>query len=467
MFSGVVKIADIDDYITPSQNCIKPISEAPIINNKNTKDNNKPDLKGKKTKLIIGLNDEGGNTESNNDFMEPDLIKLKNPETKSAKITLNDCLACSGCVTTAETLLIQAQSVEEFLKNSVLESKLAICCVSPQSIMSIAYYFGMSESQAFSKLCSVLQSVGIKFVLNFNTIAKYCLDKAYEEFCEKILNKPDVADKQKYLISSECPGWICYAEKKIGDWIIPYLSNVKSPQQIMGNFLKNAFNQLYPDKEIYISCIMPCFDKKLEATRENHKDNNNNLEIDTVISTIEILDLLTKLNIDLVTYKPQEKENVFYSFSRLVKLFYGSSSNNLGLNINEDQLGLIKNVDKNKDFLEEKEFTSFFYTDNNFSSNGYVEYIIQSLVDSETKKNNGVKYEVSRKNLKNSDFKEIELKLIYNNSTEKTFSFAIIYGFRNIQNLIRNKNKIKYHYMEIMACPGGCINGGNNNFNYD
>jgi len=252
MFSGVVKIADIDDYITPSQNCIKPISEAPMMKNNINKENVITDQKGKKAKLIIGLNDEAQNSEFNSDFIEPDLIKLKNPETKSAKITLNDCLACNGCVTTAETLLIQAQSVDEFLKNSVLDSKIAICCVSPQSIMSIAYYYGMSESETLDKLCSILQRVGIKYVLNFNTITKYCLDKAYEEFYEKILNKGEKND-QKYLISSECPGWICYAEKKIGDWIIPYLSNIKSPQQVLGNLLKNAFSKIHPEKEIYIS----------------------------------------------------------------------------------------------------------------------------------------------------------------------------------------------------------------------
>lgn len=457
MFSGIVKIADIDDYITPSQNCIKPISEAPSINNKNIKDHNKTDVKGKKSKLVIGLNDEGENSETNNDFIEPDLIKLKNPETKSAKITLNDCLACSGCVTTAETLLIQAQSVDEFLKNSILDKKIAICCLSPQSVLSIAYYFGLGESETLDRLCSILQTVGIKYVLNYNTIVKYCLDKAFEEFSEKILSQKEIENKQNYLISSECPGWICYAEKKIGDWIIPFLSNIKSPQQVMGNFLKNAFNKKYPDKEIYISCIMPCFDKKLEATRENHKDNKNNLEVDTVISTIEILDLLSKLNIDFLTFKSEKKQNVFYTFKNLAKMFNDDYQDKTQ-DVDEKLPNYESNI-KNKQ-LDEIESTNFFYTDNNFSSNGYVEYLIQKLIETESAKNKEMKHSISRKNLKNSDYKDIELKLVYDNSEVRIFSFAIIYGFRNIQNLIRNKNKIKYQYMEIMACPGGCINGG-------
>jgi len=456
MFSGVVKIADIDDYITPSQNCIKPISD---LSNNNVKENQKNNLKGKKGKLIIGTSE---NIED--DFMmEPDLIKLKNPDTKSAKITLNDCLACSGCVTTAETLLIQAQSVDEFLKNSILENKISICCISPQSILSIAYYFKMNEYDTFDKICSILQNIGIKFVLNFNTIIKYCLEKAYEEFCEKILILDEKKAKQNFLITSECPGWICYAEKKIGDWIIPYLSNIKSPQQVMGNFLKNAFSKIFPEKEIYISCIMPCFDKKLEATRENHRDNNKNLEIDTVISTIEILDLLSKLNIDLPNYMPKEKQTVFYTFSGLVKIIYEIPENStFKFNANDKGGDGYYNEIFKKQFssFSEDNFYSFFYTDENFSSNGYTEFILSKIIKNELDKNEKIKHEILRKNLKNSDFKEIELKIFNNENIEKVYNFAIVYGFRNIQNLIRNKNKIKYHYIEVMACPGGCLNGG-------
>jgi iron only hydrogenase large subunit-like protein len=365
MFSGIVKIADIDDYITPSQNCIKPISQNPSIKNMDN-DKSNQEIKGKKVKLKIGSNNEIG-TDFSSDFLEPDLIKVKNPETKSAKITLNDCLACNGCVTTAETLLIQAQSVDEFLKNSVLENKISICCISPQSIQSLAYYFDMSENDAFEKMCSILENVGIKFVLNYNTIVKYCLDKAYEEFSEKVLNNNSNGfnNDKNYIISSECPGWICYAEKKIGEWIIPFLSKIKSPQQVMGNFLKNSFGNLFPEKEIYLSCIMPCFDKKLEATRENHKDNKNNLEVDTVISTIEILDLLSKLNIDFPKYIPKERQNVFYSFSKLVKLFYEKSKNKLEY--------IIENKNNKLDEIYEQDLmSSIFYTETNYSSNGYV-----------------------------------------------------------------------------------------------
>jgi len=78
MFTGVIKLANIDDYIAPSQQCIKPMMEK---------------------------------------AEEPLKQAKPSSEEKGAKatITLNDCLACSGCVTTAESLLVEQMSIVEFL----------------------------------------------------------------------------------------------------------------------------------------------------------------------------------------------------------------------------------------------------------------------------------------------------------------------------------------------------------------
>lgn len=78
MFTGVIKLANIDDYIAPSQECVKPLMEkaqGPL-------------------KAAQGSDKEGP---------------------AKATITLNDCLACSGCVTSAETILIEQMSITEFL----------------------------------------------------------------------------------------------------------------------------------------------------------------------------------------------------------------------------------------------------------------------------------------------------------------------------------------------------------------
>ena len=82
-------------------------------------------------------------------------------------------------------------------------------------------------------------------------------------------------------------GWICYAEKTHGSYILPYISTVKSPQQIMGSIVKDYFAMKLdktPDK-IYHVTVMPCFDKKLEASRSDfYNDLYSTRDVDCVIT---------------------------------------------------------------------------------------------------------------------------------------------------------------------------------------
>ena len=83
-------------------------------------------------------------------------------------------------------------------------------------------------------------------------------------------------------------GWICYAEKTHGSYILPYISTTKSPQQIMGSLVKDYFAKLQgrtPDL-IYHVAVMPCFDKKLEASRQDfYNDLYRTRDVDCVITS--------------------------------------------------------------------------------------------------------------------------------------------------------------------------------------
>ncbi|KAK7940326.1 hypothetical protein WMY93_003652 [Mugilogobius chulae] len=92
-FSGVLQLTDLDDFITPSQECVKPV---------------KVEKKSGKSVAKIQIEDDGSYIQVNQDGGKQKLEK--------AKITLNDCLACSGCITSAESVLITQQSHEELFK---------------------------------------------------------------------------------------------------------------------------------------------------------------------------------------------------------------------------------------------------------------------------------------------------------------------------------------------------------------
>ena len=108
----------------------------------------------------------------------------------------------------------------------------------------------------------------------------------------------DTDNESLPLFVSSCPGWICYAEKTHPQ-IIPYLSTVKSPQQILGIFIKKFFRQYIlsssssSSSSIIVVSIQPCFDKKLEASRlDFYHDDIQTSEVDLVLSTTECWNLI-------------------------------------------------------------------------------------------------------------------------------------------------------------------------------
>ena len=88
-------------------------------------------------------------------------------------------------------------------------------------------------------------------------------------------------------------GWICYAEKTHGSYILPHISTVKSPQQVMGSLVKSYLPsrfkpngvEITPDR-IYHVTVMPCFDKKLEASRQDFYDDiYSTRDVDCVLTS--------------------------------------------------------------------------------------------------------------------------------------------------------------------------------------
>jgi len=103
------------------------------------------------------------------------------------------------------------------------------------------------------------------------------------------------------LLVSECPAWVSYAEKMTGEEVFPFMSQVKSPQQLFAKLIKyKAFEATQVPlsqeiaQKIKVVCIMPCFDKKLEATRPTLSLAKGQIvvpEVDTVLATHELFTL--------------------------------------------------------------------------------------------------------------------------------------------------------------------------------
>jgi len=327
-------------------------------------------------------------------------------------VTLNDCLACSGCITSAETVLISAQSKEEFLRQLALSNKIGVVSISPQSRASIADYYGLSPKQTLHKLTTFFKQLGISYVFDISSSRDLALIEMRQEFIQRYLNNTNIP-----MLASACPGWVCYAEKTQGNYILPHICTTKSPQQIMGSIIKKYFSHQIgvSEDKIYHVTVMPCYDKKLEASREDFYDDVlSTHDVDCVLTSGEVVELIDSKQIN---------------FTQILD----SPLDTLYTNVTEDgQLYGVRG-----------------------SSGGYSEvlfkYAAKFLFNIDVQ-------EVHYKTLKNNDMREAVLEI----DGKVVLRFAIANGFRNIQNIVRNiKNKkCNYHFVEVMACPHGCLNGG-------
>jgi len=340
-------------------------------------------------------------------------------------------LACSGCVTSSEAVLISQHSSDELIK--VIESnkkllidnpecdqvKLICVSLSPQSRASLAVKYNMTIDECTRKLCGFFeQHLGAKYIFDTTFSREFSLLESRNEFIRRF------HQNRVPILTSVCPGWICYAEKTHGSFILPYISNVKSPQQVMGSLVKDYLSKklkMNPN-QIYHVSIMPCFDKKLESTRNDFfNETYQSKDVDCVLSTNEIEQLLEKEDIDLFTMPDAFIHLPFFNetsqITELKSLYYhpGGGSGGYAVNVLIHAAKHLFNYDlKSEDIVY--------------------------------------------KQLRNIDFKELNLEI----NGEIKLKFAIAYGFRNIQNIVQKikKQNCPYQYVEIMACPSGCLNGG-------
>ncbi|KAF2717544.1 iron hydrogenase [Polychaeton citri CBS 116435] len=465
--SAILSVDDLNDFISPGVACIKPVETLP---------RQRPPPEN-------AHNEENRYEVTTEERAQPD------EGASPAQISLTDCLACSGCVTSAEAVLVSLQSHNEVLDtldkypslqlsppdgtNGRSDGKIFVASVSPQARASLAATYNVSEHEAGLMVQQLLagpqgvctggrQGSSFAWIVDTNKMRNVCLAAAADEVCEAV-TAPQPEHK-KPVLTSACPGWICYAEKT-HPHILPHLSRLKSPQALTGTLLKSVLAKQYgitPDRVWHLA-VMPCFDKKLEASRseltsEHWRDDDAGSvrDVDCVITARELLMLaesrgisfpaLPRRPIELASQQP-------FPDMKLDRFLF------------EPHRGI-----KRKRTLGNGESTG--------TSGGYLRHVMmkqQSLHPGST-------IEVHRG--RNSDVCDYTLT-----SPEGTeiFRAARYYGFRNIQNLVRklkpvkiskvtgaarrpggsrrpggaaSKDERQYQYVEVMACPGGCTNGG-------
>ncbi|KAI0268711.1 iron hydrogenase [Gloeopeniophorella convolvens] len=433
-FSGALTLTDLNDYITPAQACIKPVEQTNAPKARTPGD--------AATEIRIDANgayyEVGADSSSSAQKLQP------------AEVSLNDCLACSGCITSAESVLITLQSHTEVL--SVLRAnpapgapghRVPVLSIAPQSLASLAATLSptpgtpiplphmLRRVQAFAQ-----HTLGFAHVFDTTFARELALREHTREFFER--RERAQAGGALPMLASACPGWVCYAEKTHGE-MLPFIAGTKSPQQVMGTLVKEwlaprRWNKR-PD-EVYHVTVMPCYDKKLEASRTDfYNAQYATRDVDCVLTTGELLRLAREHGVDLAA--PAADEIL---------------------------------PPRAPPLLPE------LLTPPGSSSGSYLHTLMQAVALATP-----APLTLESKTLRSADYTEHTLR---DGAGTPVFRGATCYGFRNLQNVVRRVGRgagvqvgrgaagrlagglraragePPYDYVEVMACPGGCVGGG-------
>lgn len=421
--------------------------------------------------------------------------KLQEENVPPAQISLTDCLACSGCVTSAEAVLVSLQSHSEVLnaldsqpsidlsvagnenKANETDGRLFVASVSPQVRASLAATYGVSEAEAgwmIDQLLGGPQGLatggkfgnGFSWIVDTNAMREASLVLGADEVTESLQNPvPQAALNddgasttipKKPILSSACPGWICFAEKT-HPHVLPHLSRLKSPQALTGTLLKTVLSKrlnIRPDQIWHVS-IMSCFDKKLEASREELTDiywrppsttasAQPVRDVDCVITTREVLMLADTRGVSFPALPRTPISRPAFPDPTLSSFLFPNHHRKQALKAG--------------------------------TSGGYLHHILQTQLAL----NPSSALETTRG--RNADV--VEYAITSPDQEQPIFKAARYYGFQNIQNLVRKLKpqmksrlpggrvgaragaaagggtRMDFAYVEVMACPGGCTNGG-------
>ncbi len=318
------------------------------------------------------------------------------------------CILCGQCVSVCPTGALMEKSEIALIDEAMKAGKYVVVQTAPAVRAALGEEFGMPVGTAVTgKMVAALKRLGFNKVYDTNFAADLTIMEEGTELLSRIKNGGVLP-----MITSCSPGWINYAEYNYGD-LLPHLSSCKSPHQMQGAIIKSYYAQKngIDPKDIFVVSIMPCTAKKDEKERpQMQKDGIK--DVDAVLTTRELARMIKRAGI-LFTKLPDEEFD-----QDLMGDYTGA--------------GVIFGV-----------------------TGGVMEAALRTVYFVLTgKEHDAIKFEQVR------GFDGIREASIDINGT--VVNVAIAHGMKNAKVLLDDirAGKSKYHFIEVMGCPGGCIAGG-------
>ncbi|MBD3244805.1 MAG: hypothetical protein GF335_02315 [Candidatus Moranbacteria bacterium] len=320
-----------------------------------------------------------------------------------------ECTYCGQCSSVCPTAaIVEKSAIKQFMEAVKDPKKTVIVQTAPSVRVSLGEEFGMLTGTIVTgKMVRALRECGSDVVFDTNLSADLTIMEEAAELIERIEKK----EKPLPMFTSCCPAWILFLEQNYSEFL-EHISTCRSPQMMMGSLIKNYYSQKsgIDPENIFSVSVMPCVCKKYEAQRPEFIKSSIG-DVDCVLTTRELGKLIRQKNIDFENLQDSDFDPV---------LGLGSSA------------GAIFGA-----------------------TGGVMEAALRTAY-----------YDLTKHNPENLVFKEVRGLSGMRNSKVKIGDLElrtkVVHGLGNARKVIEDMKKgdIDFDFLEVMACPGGCIGGG-------
>ena len=319
-----------------------------------------------------------------------------------------NCTICGECIQACPTgALHEKETIDDVWIKLKDPDTYVIAQTAPAVRVALGEEFGMPiGTNSTGKMVTSLKRLGFDKVFDTNTGADFTIMEEANEFIERLQEK-----EQLPMITSCSPGWVKYIEMNYPE-LLPHLSTCKSPHQMFGALLKTYYAKkegIDPNK-IYVVSVMPCIAKKFERQRAEMK-NNGLYDVDNVITTRELSRMIKQANIEFTKLENSEFDSPMGEATGAAAIFG--------------------------------------------TTGGVMEAALRTAQDT-----------LTGKDLEQIDFEQVRggdgIKKATVNIAGTNIKVVAASGLANAQKILEEikSGKADYQFVEIMACPGGCVMGG-------
>lgn len=325
------------------------------------------------------------------------------------KLVDTSCVNCGQCVQVCPVGAISINDDTEKVYSQIEAGKTMVVQIAPSVRITLAESLGYAPGTVTTgKIVHALHKIGFKWVFDSDFSADLTIMEEGTEFLNRLNNGGTLP-----LITSCCPAWVKYCETYAYDEL-EHLSSAKSPQQMFGAVIKTYFakKENIDPADICSVSVMPCTAKKFECKRPEFNDSGYQ-DVDISITVVELAKMIRTAGIDFDDLDDHPFDSPFGLGSGAGQIF-GSTGG-----VMEAALRTVSEVVTGKP-LQKLEFEA-----------------VRGL----------------------DSVREAELTL-----NGQTLKVAIVHGLSNVKPLLEQiqDGTSPYHFIEVMACEGGCIGGGGN-----